>query len=67
MPTQQNNIRSFLALSIATSIMAAFLASCASSGIQRVSNNDIYKDPDTKRLEVQEGMTRVTRELSENY
>lgn len=43
------------------------LAGCAISDDQAVSNNDIYPDPDTKRLEIKEDMTRVTRELSTNY
>lgn len=43
------------------------LSGCAITDEQAVSNNDIYPDPDTKRLEAKEGMTRVTRELSINY
>ena len=43
------------------------LSGCAITDEQAVSNNDIYSDPDTKRLEAKEGMTRITRELSVNY
>ncbi len=49
------------------SIALLLLGGCANSEIKPVSNNDVFKDPDTKRLETQEGMTKVTRELSVNY
>ncbi len=53
-------------LPVATFLAMLTQSSCVTTNRDAVEQG-LYKDPDTKRLEMQEEMTRITRELSTNY
>lgn len=49
------------------SLLGGLLISGCVTTNQDAVEQGLHKDPDTKRLEMQENMTRITRELSTNY
>ncbi|MCB1062314.1 MAG: hypothetical protein KDN20_05240 [Verrucomicrobiae bacterium] len=52
---------------LSLTLIAAFSSITGCNSVRSASSDGLFQDPDTKRLQMQEDMTKRAREISENY